>query len=293
MGVALLIAAGAIGWRMLPSGGETSASAPAKPDAPPTIEQLEARAQQDPLDAKAWQELGFAYFTAARYADAARAYRQAAEGDPDNAVLWSALGEARVMASESDPLPLEAVTAFEKAIKLDPTDPRARYFLAVKKDLAGDHQGAIDAWAALLKDTPPGAPWEADLQRTIEQAGKINHIDTSAIIAQATAGRPQPPAAPELTAGNAIPGPSQAEIDGASRMRPSEQDDMARGMVESLEAKLKANPANVDGWVMLMRSRMTLGEPDKAARALKDALAANPAQASRLKAEAQVLGVAQ
>jgi cytochrome c-type biogenesis protein CcmH len=42
---------------------------------------------------------------------------------------------------------------------------------------------------------------------------------------------------------------------------------------------------------MLIRSRATLGQPDKAAQALRDAVAANPGQAARLRQEAGVLGV--
>jgi cytochrome c-type biogenesis protein CcmH/NrfG len=53
----------------------------------------------------------------------------------------------------------------------------------------------------------------------------------------------------------------------------------------------RPNPANVDGWIMLMRSRMTLGETAKASAAYKDAKAANPAQAARIGDDAQVLGV--
>ncbi|MFX7549094.1 hypothetical protein ABTJ50_22380, partial [Acinetobacter baumannii] len=71
------------------------------------------------------------------------------------------------------------LNAFRRAVAIDPKDPRARYFLAVARDLKGEHRGAIDDWLALLKDTPPGAPWEADLRRTIEQVGKINHIDVA------------------------------------------------------------------------------------------------------------------
>src|SRR3546814_18028494 len=66
---------------------------------------------------------------------------------------------------------------------------------------------------------------------------------------------------------------------------------MIEGMVSGLEAKLKANPADVDRWIMLMRSRMTLGETSKAAQALKDGIAANPGAAGRPKAQAQLLGV--
>lgn len=267
--------------------------AEANDNAPLTIPELQARAEQDPLDARAWQELAFAHFSAGGYAQAARAYRQAIEGDPGNAVLWSALGESRVMASERDPMPPGAVTAFEKAIELDPTDPRARYFLAVRKDLAGDAKGAIADWAALLKDTPPGAVWEENTRRTIEQVGTINRIDTAPILAEVDRVRAAnaPVAAPALTAGNAIPGPSREEIAAASAIPPSEQQSMAEGMVGRLDARLRSQPGDVNGWVMLMRSRMTLGEPAKAAQALKDAIAANPAQASRLRAEAEALGV--
>src|SRR3546814_14962798 len=63
----------------------------------------------------------------------------------------------------------------------DLKEPRARYFLAVKKDLAGDHRGAIDDWFALLADTPQGAPWEPDLRRTIEQVGAIHQIEVKTI----------------------------------------------------------------------------------------------------------------
>lgn len=270
--------------------------AEANANAPLTIPELQARAEKDPLDSKAWQELAFAHFSGGGYASAARAYRQAIEGDPDNAVLWSALGESRVMASERDPMPANAITAFEKAIELDPTDPRARYFLGVRKDLAGDSQGAIDDWLALLKETPPGAVWEENTRRTIEQVGKINNIDTAPMLArideERRASAPMaPPVAPALTAGNAIPGPSQEQIAAARTMSPGEQQSMAEGMVERLDTRLRGQPDDVNGWVMLMRSRMTLGQPDKASAALKDAIAANPAQADRLRSEAEALQV--
>ena len=267
--------------------------AAANEQAPLTIPELQAMAEKDPLNSKAWQELAFAHFSAGGYEQAARAYRQAVEGDPDNAVLWSALGEARVMASERDPMPADAVTAFEKAIALDPTDPRSRYFLAVRKDLAGDPRGAIEDWTALLKETPPA------------RCGKTICAAPSNRLARST-GSKRPPCSrrwtrprgvrpgcgpPPLTAGNAIPGPSQDQIAAARAISPSEQQSMAEGMVERLDTRLRSEPGDVNGWVMLMRSRITLGQPEEASRALKDAIAANPAQAARLRAEAEALGV--
>lgn len=232
-----------------------------------------------------------ARFEQGDYAGAATAYRQAAEAEPKRAALWSALGEAQVMASRDDPMPAEALAHFRRALALDPKDPRARYFLAVKRDLDGDHKGAIDAWLALLADTPLGAPWEADLRRTIEQVGKINAIPVAARIAAV-----KPPSAPVDAGGPrlaaaAIPGPSAEDLRAAAAIPPSEQRTMAEGMVARLDAKLRADPRNVEGWVMLMRSRMTLGQADAASTALRDAVAANPREAERLRQEARVLGV--
>jgi cytochrome c-type biogenesis protein CcmH len=66
---------------------------------------------------------------------------------------------------------------------------------------------------------------------------------------------------------------------------------MAEGMVARLEARLRNAPTDTDGWIMLMRSRVTLGQTDKAAQALRDAIAANPGQADVLREQAQVLGI--
>ena len=275
---------------------------------------LAQAARGNPQDQAAWRALGAGYFDAGRFDDAVGAYEKAAAlapaQGPQQAAVWSALGEARVMASKTDPLPAAAGEAFAKALAIDPKDPRARYFMAVKKDLTGDHAGAIGDWLALLADTPPGAPWEADLRRTIEQVGKIHKIDVGAKLAAvkqpaaptgmgpagmgpmnqmpAMAG-PMAPGMPVAAQG--IPGPSAQDLQAAGGIPPSQQRQMAEGMVARLESKLQANPANVDGWVMLMRSRVTLAQPDKASAALKAAIAANPAQAGRLRDEAGVLGV--
>jgi len=290
LAAAALIAAGAVGytaWRNRtpePPAAAESASAQGML----SIEALEAKVQAQPRDGTAWGSLGLAYFSDGRFADASRAYERATALAPGKAILWAALGEARVMASKHDPMPAPAVAAFEKAIALDPQDERSRYFLAVKRDLAGDHAGAIADWLALLEDSPADAPWRGDLVRTIEQVGKINGIDVAARIAQASA---KSPAAAAPLAARAIPGPDAQDLQAAASIPPSQQRDMAEGMVARLEARLQRDPANVEGWVMLIRSRVTLAQPDKAAAALKAAVAANPARAGELREQAAVLGV--
>ena len=144
------------------------------------------------------------------------------------------------MADEQDPMPKQAAEAFDKAIALDAKDPRARYFVAVRKDLAGDHQGAVNDWLALLKDTPKGAPWENDLIRTIEQVGKINNIDVAARVKSAADGRLPSVAlpaevaasAPDSVAAAPIPGPSRADMAAAAKLPAGQQQEMVLSMVE-------------------------------------------------------------
>lgn len=290
---ALVVALGSVGYRLYDSARERedASEAPAgdASNAGDAIGRLETRTRDNPEDASGWQALGWAYFDAQRYADSADAYRKALKLSPNMAVLWSSLGEALVMASERDPMPAEALDAFRKAHDLDRADPRARYFLAVAKDLTGDHDGAIADWLALLADTPPGAPWEQDLRRTIEQVGKINKIETETRLAAVK--QPMGPAPERPAVAEAIPGPSRAQMQAASTMSPGEQRAMAEGMVTQLEQKLKSDPGNVERWVMLIRSRIALGQPDKAKMALAEAVKANPTAAQTLREQAAMLGV--
>ncbi len=289
--IAAIVAAFVIGVAVMhapsrPKPAEAMAAAPAA--GPETVEILEKRTQAQPDDVSSWQRLGAAYFNANRFDEAANAYDKASALAPKDPGIWSALGEARVMGSKTDPMPPAAAAAFERAVALDPKDPRARYFLAVKRDLTGDHAGALGDWLALLADTPADAPWRTDLVRTIEQVGKIHKIDVAPRIAAAQARAPAPmmPAA-----ARGIPGPTAQDLAAAASIPPSEQRNMAEGMVARLEGRLKSQPGDVDGWAMLMRSRMTLGQPDKAAQALRDAVAANPGNAATLRSQAAMLGV--
>lgn len=266
LAAAALVAAASVGAALWRSSG-TSASAEGGPAA------------------KDWRVVGWAYAEKGDAEASAAAYRRAAAIEPDNAENWSSLGEALQTASAT--VVPEAAEALQKAVKLDPSDPRARYFLAVQKDLRGDHEGAVDDWLALLGETPEGAPWRAGLVRTIEQAAARGRIDVKARLAAA-------PAAPAATA--AIPGPSQDQLAAAASIPPAEQQAMVRQMVGRLAARLAANPRDVDGWIRLMRSHVVLGDEARARRDLAAALTAfkgDGATQSTLRSAAAQLGLSE
>lgn len=272
-----------------------AAPATAKAEQPaPTIEQsiaaLEGRLRQDPDNPVDWRLLGWSYFEMGDLMRSANAYRHAAQVEPDNAENWSSLGEALQTASQA--IQPEAKTAFERALRIDPKDARSRYFLAVQKDLAGQHEAAIGDWIALLKDTPAGAPWEADLRRTIGQVAAKEKIDVAGRLPPPRAAPVAAPGAQVATA--AIPGPTAQQMAAASSMTPGQQDEMVQAMVGRLAARLQANPKDADGWIRLMRARMVLGDTAAAQAALRSGRAAfqgDQATQARLSEAAGTLGV--
>ena len=99
-GLALAAILAAVGYRSLSTDSISADDA----ELGTPLDRLEERVAETPDDGAAWQELGFLRFEQGEYGAAAAAYRKAAEIDPGEAVLWSALGEALVMDSKRDPL---------------------------------------------------------------------------------------------------------------------------------------------------------------------------------------------
>jgi cytochrome c-type biogenesis protein CcmH len=241
-----------------------------------------------PDDGEGWRSLGWSYFQVQRYADAAGAYAKATKLLPDKAELWSAFGEAQTLAGNA--VDQIAHDAFEKALAIDPKDSRARYFLAVEKDVKGDHKGAVDDWIAMLRDGPKDSPWAQSVHDLVLKVAAQNKIDVKGRLPDVAPA----PAGGDDAASAAIPGPTADQMNDAAGLTPGQQNDMARGMVDRLAQRLAAQPNDFDGWVRLMRARMVLRDSKGASDALagaRRAFAADKAALARLGSAAQALGV--
>jgi len=265
-----------------PGGGDTTA----------LIGQLEAKLKQSPNDPEGWRMLGWSYIQTARYADAAAAYGRAAALDP-KAEYLSAEGEALVQAANGQ-VTADARTAFKKAVAADPTDPRARYFLAVDKDQQGDHKGAMADWIALLKSAPPGAPWAGEVRAFLLRIASERHLDISGQLPPAPGASVAAAEVPPPADTAAAPGPTPDQVAQASQMPAGDQQAMIQNMVEGLASRLKTNPRDPNGWVRMMRARMVLNQPDAASVAYHEALKTysdNTAQQAAFKDAAHQLGI--
>ena len=282
LGLAAVVALGGAGLYALlgrpdlPGAGPRAAAMAAAPadaahdgaDVPAMIVQLEAQLRQTPEDVNGWRLLGWSYFQTGRFADAAEAYGRAATLEPTNAEHFSAQGEALVQAGGGQVTPA-ALTAFRGALRADPQDPRARYFVAVEMDQRGEREAAMTAWIDLINSAPAGAPWAAEVRTFVEDLARERGQDISSRLRPAPTGSPAPAAAP-----SGMPGPTAAQVAEAGSMSEADRQAMIQGMVGGLEERLRTSPRDRDGWVRLMRARMVLGDSAAATAAYRNGLRA-------------------
>ncbi|WP_283196558.1 c-type cytochrome biogenesis protein CcmI [Rhizobium sp. BT04] len=243
------------------------------------ITKAERHLAENPEDGKGWDVLAPIYFRTMRVNDAQVAYRNAIRLLGPSAVRLDGLAET-LMAVSDGVVTEEARQVLEQSLTLEPDNPRARFYIALSSEQAGRPDEARQAFEALAKQSPPDAPWLPLVNEHIAMNGG----------APAGAGSAAPGAGP------AAPGnPTQQDVAAAETMNAGDRQQMIRGMVESLDAKLSADPNNFEGWMRLVRSYAVLNDKDGAAGALKRGLAAFPAeseQGRQLLALANELGLA-
>ncbi|NKM58609.1 c-type cytochrome biogenesis protein CcmI [Rhizobium anhuiense] len=245
------------------------------------ITKAERHLAEKPDDGKGWDVLAPIYFRTMRVNDAQVAYRNAIRLLGPSPVRLDGLAET-LMAVSDGVVTEEARQVLEQSLTLEPDNPRARFYIALSSEQAGRRDEARQAFEALAKQSPPDAPWLP----LVNQHIAMNGANSAAPGANSAA-----PGAVSAAPGN----PTQQDVAAAETMNAGDRQQMIRGMVESLDAKLSADPNNFEGWMRLVRSYAVLNDRDRAAGALKRGLAAFPPageQGRQLLALARELGIA-
>lgn len=210
---------------------------------------------------------------------------------PDDPETLSALGELLTQQAQGV-VPQPAVDAFQRALKKQPGDPRALFYLGLHEAQAGDSKAALTRWLDLEARSPEGAPWLPMLRAEIDRVARQAKIDPLSIKSDrkppsVAAARP-PIATPSPMAG--MPQPTEEEREAMAKMTPQERQQVIRGMVDRLDEKMRAAPDDRDGWLRLANARRVLGDPQKAAEAYAKADALKPLEPQRLAdwAEAEI-----
>ncbi|MGJ5073476.1 c-type cytochrome biogenesis protein CcmI [Bradyrhizobium oligotrophicum] len=263
------------------------------------IQRVQTRLERNPRDPDGWRLLGWSLFNIERFAEAAQAYARAMELRPSLAEYRSARGEALVRAADGT-VNSEARADFDEALKLDPKDARARFFIGVVKEQEGDKRGAMADWTAIVSEADPNEPWLPDLKQRLGalrrelgeddgspsparpnlSAERIQELLRSGKTAQSEPAEPR--------------GPRAEDIRKAESMSTQDRNLMIRGMVDGLASRLEQSPRDAEGWIKLIRSRVVLGDVEAAKQSLQRALsvfAEDVPERTRIADAAKELGI--
>jgi cytochrome c-type biogenesis protein CcmH len=264
------------------------------------IDRVVARVSQNPNDVEGWRMLGWSYFNTERFAQSAAAYAKAFELNPNDSNLGSAYGEALVRAA-NDRVTDDAKAVFKKTLKVDGKDARARFFMGLAEEQAGNKTAALDDWVAVLNEADSNEAWFGDLTQRVSELSQDAGIDVSTRLhrknAAATGGVLAALQQQDSSVGSQKKdGPTADDVRNADAMPPADRAAMIRGMVDGLAARLEQSPGDVEGWIKLIRSRKVLGETKEAAQALQRALdvfKTAPQERERIAAVGRDMGLTQ
>ncbi|GAA5540298.1 MULTISPECIES: c-type cytochrome biogenesis protein CcmI [Brucella/Ochrobactrum group] len=214
------------------------------------IARAEAHLAKNPDDARGWDVLAPIYMRLGRPADAVNAYRSSMRIDGENFPRLLGLAEG-LAAVSGGTITAEAETFLNKAVALDPNDPRPQFYLAQGEMQDGRPDAAAARLKTLLDKAPADAPWRGQVEQAIARLSN--------------------PSANQPTEQK---GPSSDDIEAASSLSAEDRQTMIEGMVQRLDESLRQNSGDVEGWKRLVRSYMILHRRDAALDALNRGMTA-------------------
>jgi cytochrome c-type biogenesis protein CcmH len=282
------VAVGAVAAPLAALGLYLLLGSPGLPDQPFAQRLAVWRSTPDPADLTAAQLAAVLQDAVDKRPDDAQGYLllarvQAAEGNlpaaienlktasrlaPNQAEAWDALGEVLVEQAQGQE-PASAQDAFRHALAIDATGVGPRYHLARAKIMAGDLNGGLADWRTLAASlTAPDEQQALNAQiAATQKAGRL--VEPAQGNQQAAAGPSQDQAQAQE------PGPSESQVQAAAQAQagaaPTDRRAFIQSMVDSLAAKLKADPDDWRSWALLVRSYGVLGDKDKQAAAYGEA----------------------
>lgn len=142
----------------------------------------------------------------------------------------------------------EAEDALSKALQRAPDNGTAIYYSGLMFAQTGRPDMTFKLWQPLLSKSEPDDPWVAPIRGQIELVAEAAGI-----------GYTLPPAAT-----TSLKGPTEEDMQNAADMTPEERQEMIRGMVEGLSARLANEGGTPEEWSRLISSLGMLGDTERA-----------------------------
>ncbi|MBL4919163.1 c-type cytochrome biogenesis protein CcmI [Szabonella alba] len=230
------------------------------PDFARLVEQLRATVEERPDDLQGHQllarnEANLGNFDAAHRAQARVITLKGNAATAQDRLLHATL---MIQAAAGQVSP-EAENIIRAVLQGDPRNDTALFFAGLLNLQIGRQDLTFRFWRQLLDTAPPESPWRPEVRDRIEELARIAGV------------RYELP--PETTTAQpALPGPAAADIEAAADLSPAERDEMIRGMVEGLNARLATEGGTADEWARLILALAQLGERERAEAIRAEAL---------------------
>ena len=233
LAAAVLVVAGAgYAWTGSPGlvwGTAPSGMASAEPASPhdsndmqfaAAVEKLAAKLETQPDNAEGWAMLARSYSRLGRFAEAVPAYAKAVALNGNDANLLADYADALAVNSdrkiEGEPLKL-----VERALKLEPENPKALALAGTAAFDRKDYAGAVRYWEKLAEVAPPDNQFMAQLQSSIAEARDLGGLGPAATAAAKPAPAAAPKAAPATAATPVAAAGGDAAVRGTVRLAPA------------------------------------------------------------------------
>jgi len=212
------------------------------------LQKTERHLASNPDDGRGWDVVAPVLLKIGRAEDAEGAYRNAVRLLGPSGPRLEGLSETLMVQSRGSVT--EAVrSALHQLLAVEPQNPRARFYLALALEQAGDRAGARHAFEILHANSPEGAPWIPLVEERI--AANSGPETTSQTYGKAK-----------------LPLVDLADL--------GLEATLGQRMVNGFVTELNAEPSDLAGWKRLLRSYAVLGEQANATLALKRGLAVFP-----------------
>lgn len=241
------------------------------------IEELRRVVPTRPGDLQGWELLALHEARLGRYADAARAQERVVAIKGEDATAEDVLGLAdRMVAAAGGVVTPEAELVLSGIADREPDNLGLLYYLGLLEAQTGRPDRAFPLWRKVIEDAPDGSLHRRLALGQIEEVAWLAGVDY------------EPP--------SATAGPSAGDIAAAADMEPAAREEMVRGMVDSLSARLAAEGGPAEEWARLITSLAVLGDSGQAGAILTEArgvFAGDEAAAAMLDRAAQEAGLSE
>lgn len=166
----------------------------------------------------------------------------AAKGDTATGQDYAALADILIRQADGYVSP-EAEELLVQSLQRDPMNDSARFYSGLMFAQIGRPDQTFRLWRPLLEQAHPG-PWTEVIRQEIPRIAAMAGVDYT------------PPAA--------APGPTAEDMAAAAGMSPEDRQEMIRGMVDQLSARLASEGGPAPDWARLIASLGVLGELDRA-----------------------------